>query len=156
MATAPGAADGAPALRGALLALVLVGAAGLLAELLLLEHWDDPWQWAPLGLLAAVLALGPALWRRPGAATLRLFRALMLLCVAAGAAGVVLHYLGNAEFETESDPALTGLALFWAAVRGATPALAPGAMAQLGAVGLLFAWRHPVLRTPTTPPGASR
>ena len=33
------------------------------------------------------------------------------------------------------DPALHGLDLFWSALRGATPALAPGAMAQLGLIG---------------------
>ena len=85
-----------------------------------------------------------------------LFGAIMALCVLAGVVGVVQHYLGNAEFERESDPTLEGLTLFWTAVRGATPALAPGAMAQLGVVGLLFAWRHPALRAPTAPPGDFR
>ena len=35
-------------------------------------------------------------------------------------------------------------------LRGATPALAPGAMVQLGLLGLAFTFRHPVLETLTT------
>jgi hypothetical protein len=100
---------------------VLVGAAGLLAELLLLEHWELGWQLTPLVLLGAALLTGAASWRRPGPGTLKAFRAVMWLCVLAGVVGAVQHYLGNAEFEQESDPTLTGLALFWTAVRGATP-----------------------------------
>lgn len=138
-------------LRRLLLALVLVGAAGLIAELALLEHWDDPWQWTPLVLLAAVLVVGGTLWWRPGRGALRLFRGLMWVCVIAGALGVYLHYRGNVEFELEREPTLTGLALLWEAVRGATPALAPGALAQLGLLGLLYAFRHPLLTDP--PPG---
>lgn len=135
--------------RRILLWLVLVTSVGLLLELLLLEHFEDPWQWLPLGILAVVLLAIPAVFRRPRRGALRAFRALMLLCVVAGAIGVVLHVKGNVEWELEQDPALRGLALFWQAIRGATPALAPGAMAQLGLVGLLFTYRHPALRDPS-------
>jgi hypothetical protein len=154
--TAPAADADDGLLRPFLLLVVLVGAAGLAAELLLLEHWEPGWQLTPLILLVAALLAGAASWRRPGPATLKAFGAIMALCVLAGVVGVVQHYLGNAEFERESDPTLKGLTLFWTAVRGATPALAPGAMAQLGVVGLLFAWRHPALRAPTAPPGDFR
>jgi hypothetical protein len=143
------AADHAGPLRRALLALVLVGAAGLLAELALLEHWDSAWQWAPLALLGLVLVVAGALAWRPTRGVLRGFRALMVLCVVAGTLGVYLHYRGNVEFELEREPTLGGLALLWEAVRGATPALAPGALAQLGLVGLAYAFRHPLLRRPS-------
>jgi hypothetical protein len=142
-------ADQAGPLRRALLVVVLVGAAGLLAELALLEHYDSAWQWAPLALLGVVLGIAGALAWRPTRGVLRCFRALMALCVVAGAVGVYLHYRGNVEFELEREPALGGLALLWAAVRGATPALAPGALAQLGLVGLAYAFRHPLLRRPS-------
>ncbi len=138
-------------LRRLLLLLVLFGAAGLVAELLLLEHWDDPWQWTPLVLLGLVLAVGGLLARRPVPGLLRAFRALMGACLAAGVLGVYLHYRGNVEFELERDPTLAGFALLWEAVRGATPALAPGALAQLGLLGLLYVFRHPLLTDP--PPG---
>ena len=135
-------------LRRLLLALVLFGAVGLVAELLLLEHWDDPWQWTPFVLLGLVLVVGALLARRPSRGRLRAFQGLMALCLIAGTLGVYLHYRGNVEFELEREPTLGGLALLWEAVRGATPALAPGALAQLGLLGLLYAYRHPLLTDP--------
>ena len=135
----------ATALRRLMLAVVIVGAVGLLAELLLIEHFDDPWQFAPLVLLGVVVlvALGVAAWPRPG--LLRAFRVLMALCLAAGALGVWLHYQGNVEFASEQDPSLRGFALVWESLRGATPALAPGALAQLGLLGLIYTYHHPAL-----------
>lgn len=133
-------------LRRLLLGLVVLGALGLEAELLLLEHYESVWQFTPLVLLGAAIVGAVLVWRRPSPATVRFFQAVMALCVAAGAIGVFLHYDGNVEFELEREPLLRGLALFWEAARGATPALAPGAMAQLGLLGLVYTYRHPALR----------
>ena len=145
-------ADPYAPLRHVLLALVLAGAGGLALELLLLEHYDSPWQWAPLALLALVLLVGGAVAARPRRRLLRAFQGLMALCAAAGAIGVYLHYRGNVEFELETDPSRSGLVLFWEAIRGATPALAPGALAQLGLFGLAVAFRHPLLRSSPSDP----
>jgi hypothetical protein len=41
---------------------------------------------------------------------------------------------------------MKGLELFWEAMKGATPSLAPGVMAQLGLLGLACTYRHPLLR----------
>jgi hypothetical protein len=54
---------------------------------------------------------------------------------------VGLHYQGNVEFERELAPDASGLPLVWEALKGATPALAPGTMMLLGAVGLTAAPR---------------
>ena len=143
-----GAEEEVGLLRRLLLGLVLIGILGLAAELVLLEHTESVWQWVPLVLLAAAFACGLAVALRPGAGTLRPFQGVMALCVAAGALGLYLHYRGNVEFELESDPSLRGAALLWAALHGATPALAPGALAQLGLLGLALAFRHPALRRP--------
>jgi hypothetical protein len=70
----------------------------------------------------------------------------MLLLIVVGVLGVVLHLKGNIEFERETDPSARGLALLWHSLRGGVPLLAPGAMAQLGLLGLASAYRHPVLR----------
>jgi hypothetical protein len=139
------AGEGEGVLRRLLLALVMVGALGLGAELFLLEHFESAWQWAPLAVLAFVVAAGGAMGLRPARATVRLFQLAMVLAVAAGLVGLYLHYRGNAEFELESDATVKGVALVWAALRGATPALAPGAMVQLGLLGLILAHRHPAL-----------
>ena len=136
-------------LRRMLLALVLLGAAGLLVELGLLEHFDSWTQWIPLVLLVIVLgsATVVAVRRVPGA--VRFFQAVMALCVVMGVVGVILHYRGNMEFELERDGSLGGLRLFWEAIRGATPSLAPGALSQLGLLGLAYTYRHPALGAST-------
>ncbi|HEX6042157.1 hypothetical protein [Longimicrobium sp.] len=133
-------------LRRLLLALMVIGILGLEAELLLLEHVESVWQWIPVVALGTGLLLTLAVWMRPGRGTLRAFRVLCALFVAAGALGVYLHMDGNIEFAREGDPSLTGFALLWEALTGATPALAPGALAQLGLLGLALAYRHPMLR----------
>ncbi len=139
-------------LRRVLLILVLAGAGGLALELLLLEHYDSPWQWAPLALLALVLLVGGVVAARPARRVLRAFQGVMALCTAAGALGVYLHFRGNVEFELEGDPSRSGIVLFWEAIRGATPALAPGALSQLGLLGLAVALRHPLLRSSPSDP----
>lgn len=134
-----GAAGGEGRLRRAVTGLLAMALVGTAAELLLLEHYEDAWQFVPLVLIAlGLLAMG---WRavRPGAASLRAFRTVMVLMVASGALGLFLHYRGNTEFELERDPALSGLALFREAMTGATPALAPGAMMLFGLLGLASA-----------------
>lgn len=137
--------------RRILLALVLLGAVGLLVELALLEHFDSATQWIPLALLVVVIGAAVAVTLRPTLPVVRFFQAVMALCVLTGVVGVFLHYRGNAEFELERDGSLRGLRLFWEAIRGATPALAPGALSQLGLLGLVFTYRHPALRSSTTP-----
>ncbi|HKP15363.1 MAG TPA: hypothetical protein VJT85_04835 [Gemmatimonadaceae bacterium] len=154
MASIRALADGG-ALRPFLLALVAIGAAGLEVELLLLEHFESVLQWTPLVLLGVVLVAAALVWQRPSSSTVRFFQTVMLLCVAAGVVGVFLHYRGNVEFELERESSLSGAKLFWESIRGATPALAPGAMAQLGLLGLVYSYRHPALRreSPVQSPG---
>jgi cation transport ATPase len=136
-----GAAEGEGRLRRAVTGLLAMALVGTGAELLLLEHYEDAWQFVPLVLIAlGLLAMG---WRavRPGRASLRAFRVVMVLMVASGALGLFLHYRGNTEFELERDPGLAGFALFREAMTGATPALAPGAMMLFGLLGLVSAAR---------------
>lgn len=132
-------------LRRLLVVLALIAEVGLLLELALLEHTESAWQWVPLVLLLVALPLTAMAITRPSAAVVRMLRGLGGLMVAAAALGLFLHYRGNVEFELERDGALGGWALFVQAMMGATPALAPGAMAQLGLVLLLATYRHPLL-----------
>lgn len=138
-----------PVLRKLLLVTLIVSLVGTLVELLLLEHFDDAWQWTPIALLtASLLTLG---WHglERGATSLNVLRGLMVLCMVSGLVGLLLHYKGNVEFELEMYPDLSGWKLFKDAMMGATPALAPGAMMQLGLVGLAWTFRHPAF-TPAT------
>ena len=136
------------AIRRLLLALVLLGILGLGVELVLLEHTESVWQWMPFVVLAGGFASAVALAARPARGTVLAFRAAMALCVIAGLVGLVLHFRGNLQFELENDPSVRGLDLVWRALHGATPTLAPGAMAQLGLLGIAATLRHPALRGP--------
>ncbi len=138
--------EGGGGLRRLLVAVILIGILGLAAELVLLEHVESVWQWVPLVALALGFAAGAALLARPAVGTVRAFQAAMAVFVVAGIVGLYLHYRGNVEFEREMDAGLRGLALMWEALRGATPALAPGSLLHLGLIGLAITYRHPALR----------
>lgn len=132
-----------------LLAIIVIGTLGLIAELLLQEHIESWQQWIPLVLLGLGLAATAAARIRPSPASKKTFQALMVAYLGAGLLGVYFHYAGNVEFALERTPELGGFSLIWEALRGATPALAPGAMVQLGLLGLVWAYRHPA--APGTP-----
>lgn len=118
-----------------LLAIFFGGLFGTTTELFFLEHYEDVKQYIPLIVAALGFAVGGWYALRPGPASLRGFRAVLLLFAVTGAVGLFLHLRGNLEFERERDSTLRGFALLWGALSGATPALAPGAMALLAAVG---------------------
>jgi len=132
-------------LRQLVLALVFIGIVGLEIELALLRHAESFSQLIPhivllVGLVATVLV-----YLRPAHATFRVFQTLMWTFVVIGLLGVFFHLKGNVEFALERDPSLGGAKLIWKVMRGATPALAPGALSQLGLLGLLYTYRHPAL-----------
>ncbi len=134
-------------IRQLVLALVFIGIAGLETELALLRHAESFSQWIPHVVLMIGLVSTVIVFLRPGPATLRAFKSMMVVFVIVGIVGLYLHYRGNVEFATERDPSLSGLKLLWKALRGATPALAPGALSQLGLLGLIYTYKHPSLVT---------
>jgi hypothetical protein len=134
-------------LRGLILALLTFGLLGLTAELVALGHYEDSWQL--VSLILNVLALAVIGWHAVGggAPSLRVFQVVMAALILAGALGILLHYRANVEFQLEIDPTMSGWPLLAKALHAKTPpALAPGAMVQLGLMGLIFAFRHPALR----------
>ncbi len=133
------------AIRWFLMAILLMGLLGTGVELLLLEHTEGLWQWVPLLLIAIGLIVLSWGLLYPGRRNIRVLQGTMILFVLSGLVGLILHYEGNAEFELEMYPSLKGLELFWEAIRGATPTLAPGTMIQLGLLGLAYTIRHPQL-----------
>ena len=136
------------------LALLVFGEAGVLIELWLLGHYEDPWQWTPLALISAGLLASAWIASRPGAVSLRIFGWLMAAHVAAGGVGLFLHLKANVEFELELHPDNAGWPLVQETLTGAIPALAPGTMFQLGLLGMLICWRHPA-RSPRSETGRS-
>ena len=129
------------------LAVALVsGLVGTIVELLLLEHYEDRWQFVPLFLI--VSALGVLTWHgaRPTAASVRALQVFMALFLITGPIGVGLHFRGAAEFQLEIDRSQSRWSLFGKALRAkAPPVLAPGLMMQLGVIGLVYSYRHPAL-----------
>jgi hypothetical protein len=130
-----------------ILALVFIGIVGLIAELLLQEHFESATQIIPLGSLGAGLATTIVVARRSTHATIRAFSIMMIVFVVTGLLGLVLHFKGNMEWALERNPEIGGMKLVWKSLTGATPALAPGALAQLGLLGLAWSYRNPVRRS---------
>jgi hypothetical protein len=133
-------------MRRLLLAILLLGMTGTAVELLLLDHDEDFTQLIPLVLL--VLGGGVALWNagvRSRGSVLAI-HVVMALFVGSGLLGVYFHYAANVEFQHEIDPALSGMALWWTALRAKTPpAIAPGTMVLLGLLGFAYAYRQPAV-----------
>lgn len=143
----PVASSGVPAERRVLFAihtgllwLLVMGLVGLEIELLLLKHTDGVWQVLPLVLLAVGLLF--TLWYVKGRsrAAIMSLSFVMGLFITSGVVGTLLHFKGNVSYEQESNPGLGGRELYVAAVQGSTPTLAPGAMIQLGLLGLIVAF----------------
>ncbi len=139
-------------IRSLLLMLFLLGALGAGSELLLLGHYEELWQLAPLLLIGLSLTLLAIRIFTKDARILRAFQLCMVLFVVSGAVGVWLHYQSNLEFELEMNPAAAGWGLTWESLTGAMPALAPGTMVHLGLVGLLYVWKHPAFSAARTSP----
>jgi hypothetical protein len=126
--------------------VLLLGLVGLEVELFLLKHTDGVWQVLPLVLLGAglVVVAWYASVRSPASA--RALQVAMWLYIASGFAGTLLHFKGNVAYEKESNPGLSGRELYQGAVQGSTPTLAPGAMIQLGLLGLVVVFSGNRLR----------
>lgn len=131
-------------LRSMILALVCLGTLGLIAELALQGHYESFTQWIPLIVLGAGLVSTIAVTRNKSRGTVRAFQGVMAAFVIVGVLGVYFHLKGNVEWALERDPGLALGQLIWKTLSGATPALAPGALAQLGLLGLVWAYRHPL------------
>ena len=137
--------DSGAILRRGLLLIFVLGTVGLGTELLLLDHFEEWRQQVPLVLLALGLVLVAIRLFYRGAIILRLFRLTMLAFVLGGIVGLWFHLSSNMEFELEMYPTLSGLELLSKALGGAMPALAPGALVQLGLIGFLYTYQHPAL-----------
>ena len=135
------------AARRILLTILLLGIAGISLELWLMAHTEDVYQQIPLWLAGAGIVTAMAVATRPSIGAVRLFQAVMALFLLSGIIGMALHFQVNIEFQREMDAGLSGLALYQKAILAKSPpALAPGAMIQLGLIGLAYTFRHPALQ----------
>jgi len=119
--------------------VLMFGLVGTIVELLLLEHYEDGWQFVPLALIGVGVGAVPWYVLRPTTASRAALQVLMTTFMAAGMIGVMLHMQGAAEFQREIDPAMDAWTLLTKTLRAkAPPALAPGLMIQLGLIGLVL------------------
>lgn len=136
-------------LRRLVLWLLVLGLAGLLADLVALAHYEDSWQLLPLVVIG--LALLTVVWHAGSGgsvASVRALRIVMVLMLLAGALGFLLHYQSNREFQLEMDATLSGWAVFSKAIRAhAPPALAPLSMGLIGLIGLVYTFRYEELES---------
>lgn len=139
--------DATMSMRRLLLALLALGLTGMGTELVMLEHYEDLNMRLPLVAIAASLvAVGYHAAVR-SARSVRVLQTMAALLVVLGGVGVGLHYFGSREFQIEMDPTLSGWPMFWKVLHmKAPPTLAPGALAQLGLLGLITTYRHPAIR----------
>ena len=72
------------------------------------------------------------------------FRFLMYLFLVFGIDGLIVHYNFAAQAALKSHPALAGLPLLYATLSGDIPLLAPGMLIQVGLLGLLYTFHHPL------------
>jgi hypothetical protein len=128
-----------------MLALLAFGCVGLLGELVILEHYEELNQYAPLILLSLTTLTIVWHWIAGGRPSLRTLQVVSLFLIISGAVGVYFHLTGNIEATKEFEPDLAGLPFWVDVIRGAAPSLAPGTMVQFGLLGLLYAYRHPAL-----------
>lgn len=141
----PRSIDSSAGVIRAILALVLLASLiGMGVELLLMDHFEDVWMLIPLVLIGLSLVAMVAFVIKRSRMILRLFQVTMLLMIVGGGLGTLLHHRAKEEFQLEGHPDLSGMKLFWQAMRGTTPpSLAPAALIQAGLIGLAWAYRHP-------------
>jgi hypothetical protein len=133
-------------IRLGMLGLVAFGTLAMLAELALIGHTEDSNQLIPLGVGGVGMAVVAWTARAPSVSALRSLQFVMLLYIGSGVVGITLHALANAEFQRELDPTVAGINLLLKVLEAtAPPAMAPALMVQLGLLGLLFTYKHPVL-----------
>jgi len=125
---------------------MLLGLVGTGLELVFVDHFGSTSQWVPVVLigLALLVLAGYALVR--SAALLRVFQAVMIMFTVSGLAGIALHYQHDVERAEKDHPGIQGVERFRTVVSQEAPLLAPGAMVELGILGLAYVFRHPVLK----------
>jgi hypothetical protein len=102
------------------------------------------------GQIIAVVLIGVGLIAVTSHALLRnsasivLFRLAMYLFLVFGLDGLMTHYHAAENAVLKSQPGLAGFALLRATLGGKIPLLAPGMLIQIGLLGLVYTFQHPL------------
>lgn len=119
---------------------------GTTLELAFTEHTEGFVQLIPFALIGAgLLATGAAI-ARESRRTIVTLRAVMAVMAAGALYGVYEHVRHNLAFELEIRPSATLGDVFWEALFGASPFLAPGVLGLAALLAAAATYRHPVLK----------
>lgn len=132
-------------LRGFLFGLAGALCLGIIVELALTGHTQQPIQWLPFGLAGLGLVVVGAAWWRPNRITLWTLRLSMGLLALGGALGSYEHVQSNLEIVRETQPNLALPAAVGKALSGAAPLLAPGILAVAALIAVAATYYHPAL-----------
>ena len=125
-------------------ALTIIVCAGVIAELWLTEHIEQPLQLLPFAVCALGILTAVAVLLRPSRVTIVSLRIVMLLATATGLIGIYSHLNGNLEFAREINASKADAAPIQAALSGANPPLAPGALVVVSAMALAATYGRPI------------
>ncbi len=132
-------------MRIALLALSAFIFFGTVFELILTEHYKTTTQFIPFVLSGLGFLSVLAVLIRPNRWTLRVMRWLMLIIILGSLFGIWEHLEGNFAFQFEMRPSATLKDVFWKALKGAAPLVAPGILAFSGLMALIATYFHPAI-----------
>ncbi len=132
-------------LRTFLLLLAIFMCIGTLVELSLINHLESVVQMIPFGL--AIMGGAVALWVlvRPERLSLLVLRGVMVVVGLGSVFGIYEHVEHNLAFELEIRPNATAGDVFFEALGGASPLLAPGILGLAAVVALAATYYHPKL-----------
>lgn len=134
-------------LRTFLLAIAACMALGTILELVLTEHWEGPAQLLPFVLCGLSFLVILAVLIRPRHSSIRAMRWVTGITFLGSLFGIFEHIEHNFGFALEIRPNATANDVFWDALGGANPLLAPGILALLALLALAASYYHPALTT---------
>ena len=128
----------------------LFGAAGLafigtVVELWFVEHTESTIQLLPFVLCGVGFLTAGVTWYTPRKKTIRIHQSMMGLIAAGGFYGIYEHLSHNFAFELEIRPNATAGEVFWDALGGASPLMAPGILTFAAVLALAATYKHPAL-----------
>jgi hypothetical protein len=132
-------------LRTFLLWLAGAMCVGTIIELFLAKHYEDPVQFIPFGLCGVGLIAVAIALRRPQRTQLLALRGVMGLLLLGSLLGVYEHLVNNFAFELDMRPSAVWSDVWFQALRGAAPLLAPGILAVAAVVAIAATYAHPTL-----------
>lgn len=129
-----------------LLSITAIMCVGTVIELWLTEHTQEPLQFVPFVLCALGFITVLAVLFKPHFKTIWMMRVTMGALMLGSIVGVYEHLTGNWEFVLETKPNIGMTEMFWQALRGAAPMLAPGILVLVAVLAMAATYYHPALK----------